>query len=90
MAGQSKASLVVATCCGDSPLTQTTPTSATLEAPWIVPRQGSLGALVAMVPAKFGSNKRERNRRWAREGYFWVARQRIERKKGGFLNALQP
>lgn len=83
MADQSQAGLVVATCRGDSPLTQTTPASATLEAPWILPRQGSLGALVAMVPAKFGSNKREGNRRWAGEGDFGVARQRIERRKRG-------
>lgn len=68
MAGQNQAGLVVATCRGDSPLTPTTVASATLEAPWILPRQGSLGALVAMVPAEFGSNKREGNRRWAEEG----------------------
>lgn len=47
-----------------------------------------MGALVAMVPAKFGSNKREGNRRWAREGDFVVARQRKGRRKGGFLSAM--
>lgn len=47
-----------------------------------------MGALVAMVPAKFGSNKREGNRRWAGEGDFVVARQREGRRKRGFLNAM--
>lgn len=32
-----------------------------------------------MVPAKFGSNKREGNELWAREGDFGVAR---EKKRG--------
>lgn len=72
--GQSQASLVVATCHSDSPLMQTTPASATLEAPWTLPRQGSLGALVAMVPAEFGSNKREENRQWV--GTLWGGGQR--------------
>lgn len=85
-ARQSQAGLVVATCRGDSPLTLTTRASATLEAPWILPRQGSLGALVAMVPAEFGSNEREANRRWAGEGDTGVAKteaREMERRAGG-------
>lgn len=79
-AGHNRAGLVAATCRGDSPLTQTTPASATLKAPWIAPRQGSLGARVAMVAAEFGSNKREGNRRWTGEGDFGVARKGTERR----------
>lgn len=84
-AGQNQTGPVIATCRWNSPSVQTTPSSATLQAPWILPRQGSMGAPVAMVPAKFGSNKREGNRRWAKEGEFVVARQRKGRSKGGSL-----
>lgn len=83
MARQSQAGLVVATCRGDSPLTLTTPASATLEAPWILPRQGSLGALVAMVPAEFGSNKREANRRWGWGGGLWGGKTEAREKERG-------
>lgn len=82
MPGQSTAGLVVETCCVDSPLTQTAPASATLEAPWIAPRQGSLGAWVAMVAAEFGSNKHEGSRLWTGEGDFGVAREDREKCRG--------
>lgn len=42
-----------------------------------------MGALVAMVLAKFGSNKREGNRRWDGEGDSVVARPTKGKEKGG-------
>lgn len=78
--GQNRAGLVVGTCHSDSPLSETTPASATLEAAWIVPKQGSLGAWVAMVAAEFGPNKCEANRRWTGEGDSSAGRQRKEER----------
>lgn len=42
-----------------SPTHRATPSSATLQAPWMPPRPGFHGSPVAMVPAKSGSNKRD-------------------------------
>lgn len=47
-----------------------------------------MGALVAMVPAEFGSNKREGNRRRGGEGDFGVARERTGRRKGGLQSTM--
>lgn len=44
--------------------------SDSLEPPWILPRQGLRRALVAMVQAKFGSNKHEVNE-WRAEEEAW-------------------
>lgn len=75
---QNRAGLVIGTCHSDNPLSETAPASATLEAAWIVPKQGSLGARVAMVAAEFGPNKCEANRRRTGEGDFGAGRQRTE------------